>query len=195
MNYQDNYKSTRKLYFRIEIENVSIKQVARPAVLNYGARMEIELFYEDLTPGRVFNLGSQTVTKEEVIEFASEFDPQPFHLDEQAGKNSILGGLAASGWHTASMVMRLLAENLLNRSSCQGSPGINKLKWRKPVFPGDILSAKATVLEQRELKSRPDLGLVMFEIAAANQDDILVLTQINPIMFVKRAAEDRKGEA
>lgn len=157
--------------------------------------MEIELFYEDLTPGRVFDLGSQTVTKEDVIEFASEFDPQPFHLDEQAGKDSILGGLAASGWHTASMVMRLLAENLLNKSSCQGSPGIKELKWRKPVFPGDILSATATVLEQRELKSRPGLGLVMFEIAAAKQDDVRVLTQVNPIMFLKRGAADQEGAA
>jgi acyl dehydratase len=164
-------------------------------VLNYGARMKIELFYEDLTPGRVFDLGSQTVTREEVIEFASEFDPQPFHLDETAGKESILGGLAASGWHTASMVMRLLADNLLNRSSCQGSPGINELKWRKPVYPDDTLSARATVMEQRELKSRPDLGLVMFEISAANQNGVQVLNQINPIMFVKRAAADQEGEA
>lgn len=164
-------------------------------MLNYGARMKIELFYEDLTPGKAFDLGSRTVTREEVIEFASEFDPQPFHLDEKAGKESILGGLAASGWHTASMVMRLLADNLLSRSSCRGSPGIEKLQWRKPVYPGDTLRAKATVLEQRELKSKPDLGLAKLEITVTNQDNIGVLSQVSPLMFVKRGATEEKGDA
>lgn len=156
--------------------------------------MKTELFFEDCTPGQVFDLGTKTVTKEEVIEFASEFDAQPFHLNDQAGTMSMLGGLAASGWHTAAMVMRLLADSVLKRSSCQGSPGIQKLVWRKPVYPGDTLTATATILERRELKSRPNLGLVTFEIAAANQSGDQVLKQIGPILFAKKPQNTAQTE-
>ena len=148
--------------------------------------MTTDIYYEDCIPGRVFDLGSRQVTRDEVIEFASEFDPQPFHLDEKAGKASMLGGLAASGWHTAAMMMRLLADGLLLRSSCQGSPGIRKLSWRKPVYPGDTLTAKATILERRELRSRPGLGLITLEVSASNQSGQEVLNQVNPILFAMK---------
>ncbi len=157
--------------------------------------MNDRIYFEDLVPGQVYDLGSKQVSKEEVIEFASEFDPQPFHLDEDAGNASILGALSASGWHTASMVMGLLARGFLNKSSCQGSPGVNKLGWRKPVFPGDTLHAQAKVVEQRELKSKPDLGLVMFEISAVNQDGTEVLNQVNPILFGKKSAAPEVAKA
>lgn len=142
--------------------------------------------FEDFTPGHVFDLGSVTVSKAEIIDFAAEFDPQPFHLDEEAGKASLLGGLAASGWHTGSMVMRLLATNLLNRSTGQGAPGIDELKWQRPVFPGDVLSARAEVISRKELRSKPDLGIVNFRISAQNQDQDQVLYWENPILFRKR---------
>jgi acyl dehydratase len=144
--------------------------------------------FEDFEPGQVFELGSVTATKDQIIEFAEEFDPQPFHLDEEAGKASMLGGLAASGWHTGSMVMRLLAINLLNKSTGQGSPGIDELKWQSPVYPGDTLTAKAEVLASKELRSKPDLGIVTFRITATNQNKKQVMFWENPILFLKREA-------
>jgi len=150
--------------------------------------MQTDLFFEDFKPGQVFELGSREITREEIIEFASEFDPQPFHLDEEAGKASLLGGLSASGWHTGALVMRLLADGLLSRSSSQGSNSIDKLSWLKPVFPGDTLSATAKVIDTRELKSKPGLGIVNFEISVSNQSDKEVMRQIGPIFFVRRSA-------
>lgn len=148
--------------------------------------MKDRLFFEDFEPGQVFDLGTKTVSKEEIIAFAAEFDPQPFHLDEKAGKASMLGGLAASGWHTASMIMALLAQNLLNNSTCQGSPGIKELGWKGPVFPEDVLSARAHVTETRELRSKPDLGLVSLKVEVRNQAGKTVMVQENPILFKKR---------
>lgn len=144
------------------------------------------LHFEDFSQGQNFDLGSLDVSREEIIEFASEFDPQPFHMDEEAGKASMLGGLAASGWHTASMVMRLLAENLLNKSTSRGSPGITKLKWMRPVFPGDTLRVSAEILKTRTLHTRPDLGLVSVRLSAVNQSQEQVLVWENPIMFARR---------
>lgn len=150
--------------------------------------MTERLFFEDFEPGQVFDLGMKTVSKEEIIAFAAEFDPQPFHLDEKAGKASMLGGLAASGWHTASMTMALLAQNLLNNSTCQGSPGITELGWKGPVFPEDVLTATAHVTEARELRSKPDLGIVSLKVEVRNQAGKTVMVQENPILFKKRAA-------
>lgn len=144
------------------------------------------LHFEDFAPGQKFDLGSTPVSKEDIIEFATEFDPQPFHLTEEAGKASLLAGLAGSGWHTCAMVMRLLATNLLNRSTGRGSPGVSKLKWQKPVFPGDTLSAKAEVLETKNLRSKSDLGLVFVRVTATNQSGTQVLMWENPILFAKR---------
>lgn len=144
------------------------------------------LHFEDFSKGQKFDLGSLEVSREAIIEFASEFDPQPFHLDEEAGNASMLGGLAASGWHTASLVMRLLAENLLNKSTSRGSPGITNLKWMRPVFAGDTLSVGAEVLKTRTLHTRPDLGLVSMRLAANKQAGEQVLVWENPIMFARR---------
>lgn len=150
--------------------------------------MQTKIFFEDFKPGQVFDLGSKTVSREEIIEFASEFDPQPFHLDDEAGKASLLGGLSASGWHTGALVMKLLADGLLSRTSSQGSNSIDKLSWLKPVFPGDTLSATATVIGTRDLRSRPDIGVVNFEISVRNQSGADVMRQIGPIFFGRRAA-------
>lgn len=154
----------------------------------YAILMSTKLYFEDFEAGQSYDLGQKCVSKEEIIEFAAEFDPQPFHMDEKAGAASMLGGLAASGWHTASMGMRLLAENLLNNSSCQGSPGITELGWKGPVFPGDTLSASANVVTTRALKSKPELGLVSFKIEIQNQSGKTVMVQENPILFKKREA-------
>ena len=111
--------------------------------------------YEDFVEGASLPLGTKVVTAEEIIEFASEFDAQPMHLDEAAGKASILGGLSASGWHTCAMFMRLLCDGFLLDSTSQGSPGIDYAKWKKPVLAGDTLTGKSTVLSTRISKSRP----------------------------------------
>jgi len=144
--------------------------------------------FEDFRPGDTLDLGTKTVTRDEIISFARDFDPQPFHLDEAAGEASLLGGLAASGWHTISMLMRLLCDNLLLASTCKGSPGVEEVRWMRPVHPGDRLSATAEVLSARALKSRPTLGLVEFLMTVTNQDGAPVMTQKNAILFERREA-------
>ncbi len=122
-----------------------------------------------ITEGQTFEYGAHEVTREAIIEFASEFDPQPFHLDEEAGRNSLLGGLAASGWHTAGIAMRMHADNLLRDDIFLGSPGIAELNWMKAVYPGDILSIRTLAKSVRTSKSRPGLGIIEFEFTMLNQ--------------------------
>lgn len=150
--------------------------------------MAATIFWEDLTAGSVRELGSVTVDKEEVRDFASKYDPQPFHLDEEAGRNSVFGALAASGWHTAAMAMRLTVDNLLRHTASKGSPGLENLKWLKPVFPGDVLSLRHSILESRPLKSRPDTGLVRSRWELFNQHGDKVLDMEGYGMFGRRHA-------
>ncbi len=147
------------------------------------------LYLEDFTPGRVLPLASCSVEAEAIVEFALEFDPQPMHLDEEAGKASILGGLAASGWHTASLFMRMMYDGWLADSSSEGSPGIDFMEWKKPVLAGDQLSGHSTVIEARALRSRPGLGLVKFLHEVTNQNGEVVMRGENPIMFRARLAD------
>jgi acyl dehydratase len=144
------------------------------------------LYLEDFTPGRVLPLASQAITADAIVAFASEFDPQPMHLDEDAGKASILGGLSASGWHTASVFMRMMYDGWLADSSSEGSPGIDFMEWKKPVLAGDTLSGRSTVVEARRLQSRPGIGLVKFLHEVKNQNGDVVMRGENPIMFRAR---------
>jgi acyl dehydratase len=148
---------------------------------------EIRYWYEDMTPGRVFDLGRKTVSAEEIVGFAEEFDPQPFHLSEEVGKASILGGLAASGWHTCSMMMRMYFDNMLHHSSSEGAPGIDVIEWRKPVLAGDTLHATTTILEARALNSRPGIGMVRVRHEVRNQKGEIVMIMENPGMLRMRA--------
>lgn len=148
---------------------------------------EIAYWWEDMTPGRRFDLGSKTVTADEIVEFAQEFDPQPFHLSVEAGEASILGGLSASGWHSCAMFMRLYYDNLLHHSSSEGSPGVDFVEWRKPVLAGDTLTGVAEVIETRPLKSRPSIGLVKLRHEVRNQRGELVMAMENPGLFRMRA--------
>lgn len=116
--------------------------------------------YEDLQPGLVFDLGKVEIERDDMIGFARRFDPQPFHLDEEAGRESVLGGLCASGWYTASLWMRAYVDQVLTGSTSQGSPGGNELSWMAPVFPGDVLHFGMEVNSQRRSHSKPNLGLV-----------------------------------
>lgn len=131
--------------------------------------------WEDFEVGSVRELGTATLTAEEIKEFAGKYDPQPFHLDEEAGRRSLFGGLCASGWHTCALLMRLTFDNLLRDSSSLGSPGMENLKWLKPVYPGDVLSLRVTILESRPMRSRPDVGLVRLRWEMFNQDGAKVL--------------------
>jgi acyl dehydratase len=144
--------------------------------------------FEDFVEGGEIDLGAKDVTAEEIIEFAGEFDPQPMHLDEAAGKASILGGLSASGWHTCAIFMRLLCDAFLLNSTSQGAPGVDRIKWKKPVLAGDRLNGRTTVLSRRESKSRPSIGLVAFRSELFNQRGEPVFELENTVMFLKREA-------
>ncbi|CAN7489528.1 MULTISPECIES: MaoC family dehydratase [Rhizobium] len=145
-----------------------------------------KLSFEDFRPGCRFALGPKLVIAEEIIEFAREFDPQPMHLDEAAGRASILGGLAASGWHTSSMFMRMMADSYLLNALAEGAPGIDLMEWRKPVLAGDTLSGHSTVLESRPMRSRPGMGIVKFRHEVENQRGQLVLVSENSVMLRMR---------
>jgi acyl dehydratase len=144
--------------------------------------------YEDFVEGGSIVLGTKTVTAEEIIEFASEFDPQPMHLDEAAGKASILGGLAASGWHTCCMFMRMMCDGFLLDSTSQGSPGLDFVRWKRPVIAGDTLTGSATIMAKRTSKSRPELGFVTVLSQMSNQRGEVVLELQNTGMFLTRSA-------
>jgi len=144
--------------------------------------------FEDFVEGASIDLGARHVTAREIIEFASEFDPQPMHLDEAAGKASILGGLSASGWHTCAMFMRLLCDGILLDSTSQGAPGIDYARWKKPVLAGDDLTATVRVLATRISRSRPSLGLVTMHSEMQNQHGESVFEVENTIMFLSREA-------
>jgi acyl dehydratase len=146
------------------------------------------LHYEDFTQGRQFELGPRTVTAEEIIEFATEFDPQPMHLSEEAGKASILGGLSASGWHTSSLFMRLMIDAYVLKAASEGAPGIEFMQWRKPVLAGDTLSGQSIVEETRVMRSRPHLGIVTFGHELRNQRGETVLKARNAVMVRRRKA-------
>jgi acyl dehydratase len=149
--------------------------------------MSPELAFEDLTPGRVFDLGSTVVDRDEMVTFARRFDPQPFHVDEEAGKASIFGQLAASGWFTAGLWMRAYADGVLNRATSLGSPGGEEIAWPAPVFAGDELHASMEVLEARRSRSRPAVGLVRLR-AYLHRGDVLVYRSTFTGMFGTRDA-------
>ena len=133
-------------------------------------------YFEDYIVGVAREFGSIAVEEDEVIDFARRFDPQSFHTDPEAAKQSIFGGLIASGWHTASLMMRLVVEHYLNHATSLGSPGVDELRWLKPVRPGDTLSVRATVLEATRSRSKPDRGLVRTLVEVLNQRGEVVMS-------------------
>jgi len=146
----------------------------------------IKYYWEDLAPGSTRQLGSVSPTKEQILSFAGQFDPQPFHLDEAAAQASVFGSLCASGWHTCAMAMRLMVDNFLSEAASLGSPGLESLKWLKPVFPDDTLSLSHTILESRPMASRPDVGLVRTVWEMQNQHGDKVLHMEGWGMFRRR---------
>lgn len=138
------------------------------------------LYFEDLEIGNRQSFGHYEVTREEVIEFASKYDPQPFHLDDDAAAKTHFGKLAASGWHTCAMMMSMMVENMKhNAQAGLGSPGLDSLRWKKPVFPGDVLRIESELTEKRRSKSRPEMGIMKGRLRVLNQDDETVLEMEN----------------
>ena len=137
-------------------------------------------YFEDIAVGTSQAFGNYQVTREEVMDFAAKYDPQPFHLDDEAAAKTHFGRLSASGWHTCAMTMRMLVENLeANRQAGLGSPGIDNLRWLKPVYPGDTLRCESEVLEKRRSQSRPEMGLFKSRLTVFNQDDVAVMEMVS----------------
>jgi acyl dehydratase len=147
-------------------------------------------YFEDYVPGAVHEFGAAVVDENEVIEFGKRFVPLSYHIDKEAAKQSIYGGVIASGWHTAALMMRLYTENYLSQVANLGSPGGDELRWQRPVFPGDRLSVRATVLEARASESRPDRGIVRTFIEVLNQKQEIVMS-MKMVNFVRRRPKDR----
>jgi acyl dehydratase len=140
-------------------------------------------YFEDYRPGAVFEYGAIPVTEAEIIEFARRFDPQYIHVDRARAVQGPFGGLIASGWHTAAMMMRLIVDNFLPKSTSLGSPGIDELRWLMPVRPGDMLSVRLSVLEAARSRSKPDRGVVrtLCEVLNQNREVVMSLKAMNII--------------
>lgn len=146
----------------------------------------IRFHWEDFQPGSVREFGAMPVTREAILAFAGQFDPQPFHLDDAAAQAGLFGSLSASGWHTCAMAMRMMCDEYLLESSSLGSPGIDNLRWTRPVLVGDTLSVRLTTLEARPMASRPTVGLVLSKWEVLNQRREVVLTMQGWGMFGRR---------
>jgi acyl dehydratase len=133
-------------------------------------------YFEDYTPGSVSEYGSITVEEADIIDFAKRYDPQEFHVNPEAAARGPFGGLIASGWHTCSLVMRILVEQYLSKESSLGSPGIDELRWLRPVRPRDTLSIRVTVLEAKRSQSKPDRGMVRTLLEVKNQNGEVVMS-------------------
>jgi acyl dehydratase len=144
------------------------------------------LYWEDFHPGRVFEHGPRRLPREEMIAFATEFDPQPMHLDDVAARDTLLGGLAASGWYLCCILMRMCADGFVLDSSSMGAPGVDEVKWLRPVRPDEELRLRATVLDVRASKSRPDMGFVRFAFELFNAAGEKVMTAGTSLMMGRR---------
>jgi acyl dehydratase len=142
--------------------------------------------WEDFKPGAVALYGPRLVTREEIVAFAAEFDPQPMHLDEAAGAPTMLGGLGASGWHICCLLMRMIADGFILDSSSMGAPGIDEVRWLKPLRPGTNIRVRATVLETRVSKSRPEIGFIKFHYEVLDDQEAILTTMTCSMMMVRR---------
>jgi acyl dehydratase len=147
------------------------------------------IYFEDLEVGQVQAFGRYEVTREEVLEFARKYDPQPFHLSDEAAAQTHFGRLAASGWHTCAMTMAMLVENMGEGPQAGlGSPGVDGLRWLKPVYPGDTLSVRAEIIDKKESRSKPEIGSFRSQVTVSNQRDEPVLRFISIVLMRRRPA-------
>src|SRR5471030_523281 len=145
-----------------------------------------KLHWEDFKLGAVAVYGPRLVTREEIVAFAAEFDPQPMHLDETAASATLLGGLGASGWHTCCLMMRIIADGFLLGSTSMGAPGIEEVRWLAPLRPGTNIRIRSTVLDTRASKSRPKMGLVKFNFEVIDDADTALTSLVTSLMFGRR---------
>ena len=150
--------------------------------------MTIRYYFEDFTIGRVFDSGTRQLSEQDILSFAREYDPQYFHTDPEAAKQSIFGGLIASGWQTVGVCMRLMCDSYLLESSSMGSPGVDEVRWVKPVYPGDTLRMRATVIAAKPSSSKPDRGIATMRCNIYNQKDELVMHMQGMQMMQRRPA-------
>ncbi|MGZ3158204.1 MAG: MaoC family dehydratase [Burkholderiaceae bacterium] len=143
-------------------------------------------YFEDFEIGKTIELGSRSVTEEEIIDFAKQFDPQSFHVNKEVAAQSIYGGIIASGWHTCGLIMRAIVDGYMGEAASMGSPGVDEIRWIKPVRGGDTLTVTATVLDARASTSKPDRGVVTTIWHAKNQHGELVATIKGMAMFLRR---------
>ncbi|SLN74550.1 MaoC family dehydratase [Oceanibacterium hippocampi] len=155
---------------------------------------DTKTYLEDVPVGVARIYGPKTVTRDEIIAFATKFDPQPFHVDEEAAKDSIFGGLVASGWHTASIAMRLLVDGSVKNNAGLGSPGFDDLRWLKPVRPGDALRVRSTCIEIKPSRSKPHMGSARFKTEVLNQNDEVVLDFYSTGLMLRRPDRDRTAD-
>jgi acyl dehydratase len=147
-----------------------------------------KLHWEDFKPGAVAIYGPRLVTREEIVAFAAEFDPQPMHLDEAAASATLLGGLGASGWQICCLLMRMITDGFLLDSTSMGAPGIDEVRWLKPLRPGTQIRVRATVLDTRASNSRPAMGFVKFQYEVLDDQDAVLTTMVSSMMLVRREA-------
>lgn len=148
------------------------------------------IYFEDLEVGAETYFGSYEVTREEVLEFASKYDPQPFHLSDEEAAKTHFGRIAASGWHTAAMTMAVIARHVVkHRQAGLGSPGIDELRWKKPVYPGDTLYVRGKIFEKTPSRSRPEMGSFRTGTTVTNQDDQVVMTFTSIVLIRRRPAD------
>jgi acyl dehydratase len=146
-----------------------------------------KLSWEDFAPGHVIEYGPRLVTREEIVAFAREFDPQPLHLDEAAARASMLGGLCASGWHVCALTMRMMADGFLLDAEALGSPGVDEVRWLTPLRPDDRITLRAHALKTRPSRSRPEIGFVKFRFELVNQHGATVMSMVSSVMLARRA--------
>jgi acyl dehydratase len=148
------------------------------------------IYFEDLVLGAETDFGTYDVTREEVLEFARKYDPQPFHLSDEEAAKTHFGRLAASGWHTGAMTMAVIARTVVdNQQAGLGSPGIDKLRWKKPVYPGDTLHVRGRIVDKTPSRSRPEMGSFRTETTVTNQDGDVVMTFTSIVLIRRRSAE------
>ena len=148
------------------------------------------IYFEDLEVGTETDFGSYEVTREEVLDFARKYDPQPFHLSDEAAAKTHFGRIAASGWHTCAMTMAVIARKVVGEEQAGlGSPGIDELRWLKSVYPGDTLHVKGTIVDKTPSRSRPDIGSFRTETAVTNQDGVPVMRYTSIVLMRRRPAE------
>jgi acyl dehydratase len=149
------------------------------------------IYFEDLVVGAQTEFGSYDVTREEVLDFARKYDPQPFHLSDEEAAKTHFGRIAASGWHTAAMTMAVIARHVVDQEQAGlGSPGIDELRWKKPVYPGDTLYVRGEILEKTPSRSRPELGSFRTQTTVTNQDGETVMTFVSIVLIRRRPSQD-----